>query len=51
LPAVVILPELATEKLVPLMRLVKLVPTKLRPLVIAPERVIPLVSWPEVSET
>jgi hypothetical protein len=50
-PAVVILPELATEKLVPLMRLVKLVPTKSIALVIAPERVIPLANCPDVSET
>jgi len=50
-PLVVILPELATVKLVPLMRLVKLVPTKLIPLVIAPDKVTPLVNWPEVSET
>ena len=51
IPAVVTLPLLATVKLVELIRLVKAVPEKLIPLAIPPDRVIPFVICPEVSET
>ncbi len=51
LPAVVTLPELASVKLDELIRLVKLVPEKLRPLAIVHERVMPLVSVPADCET
>jgi hypothetical protein len=51
LPAVVTAPALVTVKLVELMRLVKLVPEKLRALPMVPERVIPFVNVPVLCST
>jgi len=50
-PAVVRLPELATVKLVELIRLVKFVPEKLSALPMVPERVIPFARVPADCST